>query len=436
MRSAIFGTLPFLCAVLSPVGAQERDAHAEHERARCASVEVLESADFRGLTLIEIPDVTAPQMRLANMLLSSRCLEEATALLEEYVLANGADAQSGYVITRLTWTLSSDAAAEQAISDLIEEYPSFVSGHVLLAGFRIGQYKFPEATAILDEVAPRAPADLWVFLDRLRVEALTQPSDAVAQTLLAILNDPQFPPNARLTAADAVQHMKNVSLQDFEAAYKGIITVGGPAAACTVPEYAIWLSEGRDRVADARELLEKHVAGHERCSNYALARMLLAYTYLVAAAELGSSVNAANAAWVQRADALLEGDYTRLASWLVGRPRESKLRPFVVGSLPTDAVDRYGHTQICNGVIALNADTVRAELERGADPNGQCDDGSLVRRVLLMITLGRIAERQAVIKVLLDHGARPADVQGCAGPYSGDCETVLLPILYAYGFGE
>ena len=45
------------------------------------SVRVLAPAQFAGPTLIEIPDVTAAPMRLANMLVSSGCLDEAASAI-------------------------------------------------------------------------------------------------------------------------------------------------------------------------------------------------------------------------------------------------------------------------------------------------------------------------------------------------------------------
>ena len=309
MRRTVIAALSLSCFWLLPAHAQEQRSHEDLERARCASVQVLEPVQLADRTLIEIPDVTDAQMRLANMLLSSDCLSEAMSLLQQYVRSNGPDAQAAYIAARLIWITRGQQTTEEFLQEPMRLYPSFVSLRVLLAGIRIGQKRFAEAGEILDAVGPSAPSDLWVYLDRLRVDAATAPTRERALALIAVVTDPRYPPNARRTAGDAVKYMPGVSDEDRETIYKGLIDAEAMSAGCAVTEYATWLIELKDRVDDARAVLESYVAGHEHCARREHARVLLAYTYLIAAADIAPTVTAANAAWLERTDALLDGDY-------------------------------------------------------------------------------------------------------------------------------
>jgi hypothetical protein len=262
MQRTVIGTLSLSCFWLLPIHAQAPGSHDDLERARCASVRVLEPVQFAGRTLIEIPDVTAAQMRLANMLASSGCREETASLIAEYLRSNGVDAQAAYVYARLTWITRGERAAEEFLREQISLYPSSISLRVLLAGMRIDQGRLAEASEMLDAVAPAAPNDLWVYLDRLQLEATTDPTFERARVLIALLNDSRFPPNARRTAGRTVKRMHDgLSKDDSETIYKGMVAAEAISEGCTVNEYATWLIELKDRVDDARALLENYLAG-------------------------------------------------------------------------------------------------------------------------------------------------------------------------------
>jgi hypothetical protein len=164
------------------------------------------------------------------------------------------------------------------------------------------------------------------------------------------------------------------------------------------------------------------------------ARVLLAYTYLIAAAEIAPTVTAANAAWVQRTDKLLDGDYSALATWLRNVPRGVALWPLIADHFPPDTADRDGRTRLCSAVIALNIDLVRAELERGADPDADCDGNALTWPLLTLKTRERVYERQGILRLLLDHGATRIDPQGCQPWTSEDCAAVFGPTLAEFGW--
>lgn len=424
-------------ALISSVVGQETTPSGFQSDNRCSSVVVPPIVTFRGRQYDEIPDVLSPTMRLANVLLSSGCRDEAHALVEALLTERPNDPDGLYVLSRWTWVTQGGGAAEELLQRMITTYPNFASARVLLAGLRIGQHRLDEATAILDEIEPFAQNDIWVYMDRIRIEALTAPSDEVRETLLAVLRTREFPPNVRLTAADQILHTRDATAEQVEASYRvPLDLVVGRGLDCRLSQYALWMMEGEGRYEEARDVLESYLRPNMACSGMVRSPMLLGYAYLVAAADVAPYPVAGNAAYLARADELLEGNYAELASWLEGRPQESKVRSFILPKLPVDAVDRWGATKICRAIQQFNADSVRAELDRGADPDGLCGDRPLEAYIRLMVTRSHVAERQAMLRLLLEYGATVGNISGCASPSEGDCGTVLLPIYQAFGFGR
>ena len=419
-------------AILCVFGGVARGQGLDAEALRCSSVGAPTAIAFQGRTLVEIPDVTDAGLRRANLLLSSRCRDEALEILEAYVAAHGQDAQATYIAARHVWITGGKGQAQPFIEEFIDTFPDFVSAKVLLAGLHAGEYRFPEAAAILDEIERNAPSDLWIFLNRLRIAALTAPNPAAVDTLLAVLNDTSFPPNVRDTAADVVKHSPDVPLDKFEAAMSGQLDFESSLSIdCKVTNYSIYLTEAWNRFDDARALLEKY-SGHDGECWRSKGRMYLAYVYLVEAANLSPVPAPANAALVARAKTLVDGDFRDLADWLLQRPQAERLRPFISPSLSTNAVDRYGRTLLCSAVIALQSSTVEAEIARGADPNAQCSGSHPVNLILLMGLGDRLPEGDTVLRVLLDAGARPPEVIDCTHPHETQCAG-LVPTLREYG---
>jgi hypothetical protein len=399
---------------------------------RCSAVGAATPIAFQGRTLVEIPDVTDAGLRRANLLLSSRCRDDALEMLEAYVAEHGPDAQATYVAARYIWITAGKAQAQVFIEEYIDTFPDFVSAKVLLASLHAAEFRFDEAAAILDDVERDAPSDLWIFLNRLRIAALTEPSLAAVETLLAVLHDSSFPPNARDAAADIVKHSPNVPLPQFEEAMSGVLEFESALPTdCKVTNYSIYLTESWNRFDDARVLLEKY-SGHDGPCWRSKGRMYLAYVYLVDAANRAPVPTLANAELVARASALVDGDFSGLASWLLQRPQEQRLRPFISPKLATNAVDQYRRTLLCSALIGLQAATVKAEIERGADPNEQCSGSHPVNLILLMGLGDRLPEGDAVLRVLLAAGARPSEVIDCTHPHETQCAG-LVPTLREYG---
>lgn len=313
----------FAGPVSSAASRPDTGAQPEAVSDRCARVQASAPIAVSGRLLIEIPDIPAPELRLANQLLSSGCTVEALALLQRYRVAAPNDHRSRYLDARLAWIRGSTGAAEPMLLDMLETQPDFSSAKMLL-------------------------------------------------------------------------------------------------------------SENGGRFAEARALLESPRAGNSRCPAGPQREILLAQAYLMEAARLGPRPSTANEELVSRARELLEGDFTALADWTIGRPQYAVLQPFIASQVGGDAVDRYGRTLICQAVMRLDAAAVRDQLDAGADPNGRCNERSLVGAVVWKATRERVAARQEILHLLLERGALPTDLEYCASPANGDCSAVLLPLLRQY----
>jgi len=200
---------------------------------------------------------------------------------------------------------------------------------------------------------------------------------------------------------------------------------------CKVTNYAVWLTEDWNRFDDARDLLEKY-SGHDGRCWQTKGRMYLAYVYLVDAANISPLPGPENAALVARASALLDRDFSGLADWLLQRPQEERLRPFILPNVSTSAVDEYGRTHLCSALILLEVSAVKAEIARGADPNAECSGSHPANLLLLMAWGDRIAKAEPLLRAFLDAGARPSQIIDCTHPHERQC-AALVPVLREYG---
>ena len=405
---------------------------------QCFQLSGADPVEFDGRVLVEIPDIRSPEMRRANLLLSSGCFDQAAAELDRFLAERPDDPEGLYVAARFAWIARGTAFGEEVIQALIDFAPAFISGHVLLAGIRIDQNRYDEASEILDRLEPLAPEDMWIWMNRIRIEAATDPNSAVRDKLLEIQADRRFPPNVRETAGQQLRYTQYVTPEQYGMTYALSLEYdSGQSLGCKLANYSAWLMENQNRVDDAIAVVEPHLDDFIDCPGWIVnGRDMLAYAYLVRAAEIDSAPSDRNAEFVARARAAVDGNFSRLSSWLVGRPRERLLEPCLFAGLEAGSTDAYGRTRICNGVLLLQPDTVRIELERGANPNGRCENGTLVTYLTLMGGRNKVPERQAILTELLEHGARPSDVRYCRDPANGVCSTALAPIFEQYGLLE
>jgi hypothetical protein len=402
---------------------------------RCTRLADFPPVEVDGRRLVEIPDVAAPEMRRANLQLSSGCYAFAERAVAQLLEREPGNPEGLYVQARLLWVARGADQAEAGIRTLVREHPDFASGHVLLSGVRLDQGRFDEAAQILDEVEPSAPDDMWAWINRIRIESFEAPSESVRERLRAVLTSAAFPPNVRESAAYALRRTQSVSRAQWEDTYAVRLDyVSSARFGCKLRDYAFWLMESQGRFDDGIRVIESHRGEDFECPNLlGDAWDFLAYGNLVKAAGIAPVPTAGNERYVNAADDAVNGDYSDLSAWLVGRPREQMLAPFILGDLDVEETDQYGRTRICNGVLLLNPVTVRAELERGANPNGDCGGDSLVQYLTLMGGRDKITERQAVLRLLLEHGARPGDVSYCRRESNGVCPTALVPVFEEFG---
>ena len=167
----------------------------------CKAVKVSASVNFRGRKLVEIPDITEPDLRLANQLMSAGCFARAVTRLETVLRADPGNRNANYIVARMTWMRLGTDAADLELRRTLSRYKDFISAKVLLAGLRFDQERIEEAGRLLNEVEQKSPTDLWIYMNRLRMETLRSPSRDLRVRLLEIIRNPEFPPNARESAA-------------------------------------------------------------------------------------------------------------------------------------------------------------------------------------------------------------------------------------------
>jgi hypothetical protein len=401
----------------------------------CAAIKANGPVTFRGRTLVEIPDIGEPELKLANRLMSSGCFEGALKRLDAVTKANPENRNAKYILARLTWMVMGPPLAETVLNDALAAHPDFTSAKVLLAGMRYNQQKLDEVVRLLDEAEPKSPSDLWIFLNRMRVEVFRNPSRDVRTRALEIARNPAFPPNAREEAQDIAKHAPNQTPKEFEEVLRVALDIDSSVAmACKASELAFWLSESQGRFADVITLLESPRMKQGNCLGLARNRMLLAQAYLMEAAKISAGPSPQNQHLTKRADAILNGDYTSISAHVTGRPQAAKLQPFLAAYVHPDEEDAHGSTALCNAISQLNTAAVRTQLEAGADVNGRCRNESLVGSLVFMATIEKDDRRRDVMRALLEHGApiRASLLTSCASKDNGDCHEVLLPLMQQY----
>jgi hypothetical protein len=409
---------------------------AGQDAPKCATVTVSPAVNYRGRKLVEIPDITEPELRLANQLLSSGCYARAVSKLEGVLRANPDNRNANYIIARMSWQFMDTEGGEQETTRTLTKYPDFVSAKVLLAGIRFEQNNLPEMARLLDEVEARSPTDLWIYMNRLRVETFQSPSRDLYMRLLEIMRNPAFPPNAREHAGDTAKYLSNLTPQELDGIYTSQldITDSNQEFSCKATEYAFWLSESQKRYDDVIKLLESPRAKAGRCSGIQPNRVLLAQAYLMNAAKISPHPGPANQKLLDKADAILNGDFTGISSHVTGRPQAAMLAPFLAAYVHPDEMDSAGETMLCRGIEQFDVALVVTQLEAGSDPNGTCRGESLVGSLVFMATVNKDEQRRDMMRALLAHGAplKRKELEVCRSKDNGDCSEVMLPVMEKY----
>jgi len=429
--SLVLATFPvFALAAANPNPSPDPDIEMLREMAgqdapTCNAVKVSAPVTFRGRKLVEIPDITEPDLRLANQLMSTGCFARAVSKLDAVLRADPANRNANYIVARMTWMRLGTDAAERELQRTLSTYKDFVSAKVLLAGLRFEQERIYETLQLLNEVEPKSPTDLWIYMNRLRLEALHSPSPDLRARLLEIIRNPAFPPNARESAARSARSIPKQTPQEFEEVLTARLDIDSNVGmACKAADLAWFLSESQKRYADVIKLLDSPRSRAGNCLGMETNRVLLAQAYLMQAADISPRPSEANKKLIDRAKAVMSGDFMPLAEHVNGRPQEMKLEPFLA--------DAIGETKLCRAIDQFDFVTVSLQLNMGSDPNGTCHGVSLVSSVVYMKTTQRPDERKAMLSAILAKGAplTKKEFEDCRN--SNDCSMVLFPILARY----
>jgi hypothetical protein len=402
----------------------------------CSAVKAGKPVKFHGRTLVEIPDITEPELRLVDRLLSVGCFDLANENFQAFQAANPMARNAGYIIARAQWMGRDKYGAQKTLDEVLKAHPDFASAKVLLAGLRYSDGMFNDTARLLDEVEPKSPQDLWVFMNRLRIEAVRNWSGDLLARLVEIARDPAFPPAARVAAADIGIMFIGQQSDEYGALLRGAFEADSAVTACKAKDLAMWLSWERGKYAETRQLLESPRATRTHCLSNATSRLLLAEAYIAEAVAISPRPSPKTERLVQRAAELVEGDFTELLRNAEIRESARHMQPFLAALVHPEEFDAAGNTPICNAIFLLKADVVAAQLDAGADPEGRCegDKFSLVGSVIHQVTPNLVEKRKAVLRTLLEHGARPdkAELDACRGGKLGDCATVALPLIEQY----
>jgi hypothetical protein len=403
------------------------------DRMRCEQLTAGIPVVFHGRTLTEGPDITDPDLRRANSLLSAGCRDEALNLAKAFMATHSPDFHIAFLLARLAWTVGDTYDTDQVVNAVLREHPDFVSAQVLQASRLIEQRRLEEAATLLNSLSLRSPTDLWVYMDGLQLEARRAPSATLRDTLLEINRSAAFPPSAREVASHVGREMPNLSRDQFEAFYWADLDYeSATPIACKIHSLAFLLSEDGGRYAQARDLLLSPKAQAGDCEGPTTNGVLLAQTYLMEAAHINAVPTAANASLVAKAHEILGDDWPELAHYVIGRPQFAVLEPFIAGAIAPDTKDQYGSTQICNAVALSDVAAVQTQLRAGADPNGNCEGFSLIGFIIINGGESHIEERQTILRLLRAAGGKVTaeNVAICRDPANGSaCEHHLLSIL-------
>jgi hypothetical protein len=421
------GTLVF-CRTTLAAGPLAFDAASEH----CESASMPHEIVFQGRKLMENPDIDAPDLQRANALIDVKCFATADALQGAYATAHPDDYRVAFIRARAYRNLGMTDMAESILVSQIAVRPNFASALRLLAAMKLENHDYRGAQLLLDQVEKEQPTDLWAFMYRLRIEAALTPSASTIKALGAILQDKDFPDKVRKDAVQIAMYGLNFTPQSERDALFRLALDSGDVDGCAVFGQASDIIEMRHDAAAGAALIEEYERKSAPCADDPPIHDLLAEAYLLEAAKLGPGPNHANAKLVKQALDALGGTLTPIAQRAAARIFLVPVIPFLKGHVDHQALDEYGLTLACAGVVYRNPDFLKEELDSGADPNGNCKTDTLVSALLYQVGGDKVAERQQILRLLLSRGARIEGVEFCSSPDNGDCYKVLLPILQEF----
>lgn len=303
---------------------------------KCAEIKVNGPVHFRGRTLVEIPDIDSPDLRLANRLVSSGCYSRALDKVEKVLKADPANFHADYVLARLAWVTLGTDSSERILKKSLAEHEDFVSAKVLLAGIRYEARQFDEAEAMFDELEPKSPNDMWIFMGRLRLEGRRSRSPDLGARLMEVVTNPAFPPNAREAAAFAATRV-HLGPQQYEALLRARLDIdSNQSKPRQAYELAVFLAELKQNFAEVIQLLDSPRAAKAGYLRLKESRKLLAYAYLKEAVKISKVPDAGNQKLIDRAHEVLQGEYDSFGEFVRRHASSAELQPFLPSSVKVD----------------------------------------------------------------------------------------------------
>jgi hypothetical protein len=420
-------------ALAEPEGAALRLDDAE----RCPTIEAGQPIPFEGRTLVETPDLP-PELRLVNALVTGNCVKRAEQVENEFLAAHPNDFRVSFINARVAWMVG-DAPKAKVIGDLIlRQHPDFSSMLVLMASLAVFEKDYERAQKMLDRIDALQPNDLWAFVDHLCVEAELIPTRQTFERARALILDSNFPAGARQNVYNAARYMQGLTDGDRDELFASMMGKKDTAKDCILEKQALEAIEIRHDPEKGARIIEENLRTSGACVATPVVRALLAEAYLLEAAKIAPRPTARNAKLVREAKEAMGGDLTALARRAAARPGLlDPIIPFLKGSVQSRGPesDELGEpSAICMAIASFNPVMVKEELKNGANPNGKCSDFdlTLVRRLLFMAANDHVPERQAILRLLLEHGARVEGLDFCSKRESGDCSQTLAPILQEF----
>ena len=383
---------------------------ASAQNLACATVKVEPDVAFDGRKLREIADIADPTLRRINTLLTQRCFDEAQADIEAFVAAHPGDHRVTYVQARGAWMTGSPAEAETLLTETIAKYPDFASAYILLAGLKLDHEQYAEVGPLLDKAERLSPTDLWLFVDRLRLAALTSPDRALVETMARVMRDKRFRRDVRVhMSARILNDLQQLAdAATIDAAHQTHIAFGYESQEASITWYALWLVEDQQRTADAREWLEPLLKTQLRHSE--VVHKLLAESYLFDAARIDPVQTERNFALIEKARNEMGGNIDDLARDAALDPRFKPLQGFFAVVENIDKPNELGETGLCTALqaIVLDVPMIKSMLANLADPNQLCSSVNTTPvGVILIHAQAQTAERAELLKDLLARGADP-----------------------------
>ena len=408
----------------------------------CGNIVPAPDVTYNGQTLRDAPDISNPQLRQINALVSENCFSAAAKALETFESENPTEFRSTFVRARMLWIFDRENDAKALLRSTIEQHPDFASGYLLLGSMALPEYDHVTAGKMFSVVERLSPSSLWLFVGKLILQDRTNPNPETQNQLIQLVQNPLFPGNARESAADEIKlHGEaNFDARIVDRIYQTEIGFESRSPhALKVITYATWLIEHQGRTEDARKVLRGLKTDDQSYSQGK--KLLLAESYLFDAARIDPKQTSRNFALVEKARSELDGDLGPIVRASALDPYLAPLKGFFEVVEIVDTPNEIGETGLCMSLQALVMDVelIQGMLENLADPNQSCGETTPVG---LVVTRGDDPEkRKVILQDLLRRGADPnpsvysnyEDLKTFCKNTPSKCEKVLPLLEAAWG---